>query len=39
MPDLENVINNLSEKENEIHPDFRLFLTSMPAIYFPISIL
>lgn len=39
MPDLENIIIDLSNKEFEINPDFRLFLTSMPASYFPVSIL
>ncbi len=39
MGDLENIVLELADKETEIHPDFRLFLTSMPAVYFPISIL
>jgi len=39
MPELENIILDLIAKEHEIHPDFRLFLTSMPVNYFPVSIL
>jgi dynein heavy chain len=39
MPELENIIIDLANKEDEINPDFRLFLTSMPATYFPVSIL
>ena len=40
MPRLEEIIENLSSnKEEQIHQGFRLFLTSMPANYFPVSIL
>ena len=39
MGDLEVIVQNFNEEENEIHPDFRLFLTSMPVDYFPVSIL
>jgi dynein heavy chain len=38
MPDLEKMCENL-EESNLIHRDFRLFLTSMPAIYFPVPVL
>tara|TARA_B110000503_G_C6997433_1_gene350021 strand:+ start:166 stop:285 length:120 start_codon:yes stop_codon:yes gene_type:complete len=39
MPELENIIQDLANKEGEIDPEFRLFLTSMPVNYFPVSIL
>jgi dynein heavy chain, axonemal len=39
MPSLEVVVERFSEEEKETHPDFRLFLTSMPADYFPVSVL
>jgi hypothetical protein len=39
MPSLENIVINFGTEENEIHKDFRLFLTSMPADYFPVSVL
>lgn len=39
MPDLERIIEDNAENEESIHEDFRLFLTSMPATYFPVSIL
>lgn len=38
MPDLEVIIDMIPELEN-IHVDFRIFLTSMPASYFPVSVL
>jgi dynein heavy chain len=37
MTSLELIVQNLQEEN--IHTDFRLFLTSMPANYFPISVL
>jgi len=39
MPSLEKIVLEFKEKENSIHEDFRLFLTSMPASYFPVSVL
>ena len=39
MTSLENIVINFGAEENELHPDFRLFLTSMPADYFPVSVL
>lgn len=38
MPDLEVIIENIPECPN-VHDDFRIFLTSMPATYFPVSVL
>jgi dynein heavy chain len=39
MTTLETIVINFAAEENEIHPDFRLYLTSMPADYFPVSVL
>jgi dynein heavy chain len=39
MPDLEKIVLDFSENPGEIHDDFRLYLTSMPADYFPVAIL
>ena len=39
MPDLEKEVLKFFDDGEEIHPDFRLFLTSMPADFFPVSIL
>jgi len=42
MPDLEKRMNKLNEStadDQKINPEFRLFLTSMPCDYFPVSIL
>jgi dynein heavy chain len=38
MGDLEKMCENL-EESNLVHKDFRLFLTSMPAVYFPVPVL
>ncbi|KAL4487471.1 hypothetical protein ABPG72_006991 [Tetrahymena utriculariae] len=38
MPDLELIIEKIPESEN-VSNDFRIFLTSMPASYFPVSVL
>mmetsp|Transcript_11723 Transcript_11723/g.17926 ORF Transcript_11723/g.17926 Transcript_11723/m.17926 type:complete len:170 (-) Transcript_11723:145-654(-) len=39
MPSLEKIVLEFNEKAGQIHEDFRLFLTSMPADYFPVSVL
>lgn len=39
MSDLEVIVEKFEEDLSSINPDFRLFLTSMPAPYFPVSIL
>jgi dynein heavy chain len=39
MPSLENIVINFAAEESDLHKDFRLYLTSMPADYFPVSVL
>jgi len=41
MPALEKIVLDFPEKvaAGEVHADFRLFLTSMPALYFPVAVL
>ena len=39
MTSLEEIVSRFGDETNEINSDFRLFLTSMPANYFPVSIL
>ena len=39
MPELEKLVEQFAEQEDMINPEFRLYLTSMPANYFPVSIL
>lgn len=39
MSDLEQIVLNLKIEEESIHEDFRLYMTSMPATYFPVSVL
>ena len=36
---MENLVKELSAPEAGVHPDYRLFLSSMPAKCFPVSIL
>ena len=36
MPELERIVEDFSDS---LHKDFRLWLTSMPTKYFPISVL
>lgn len=36
---MENMVKDMSEKPDEIHEDYRLFLSSMPAKHFPVSVL
>ncbi|KAK3599709.1 hypothetical protein CHS0354_037182 [Potamilus streckersoni] len=36
---MENLVKSLAEKPDEIHDDYRLFLSSMPAKHFPVSVL
>lgn len=39
MEELEKIVLGFKETATSIHEDFRLFLTSMPADYFPVSVL
>ena len=42
MPDLERIVSAMAEEKNSNaakDPDFRLFLTSMPVSYFPVTVL
>lgn len=39
MSRLEKEVLDISENAANIHPDFRLFLTSMPVPYFPVPVL
>ena len=45
MPELDKIVFDIQERSlqadnpNPIHKDFRLFLTSAPASYFPVAIL
>lgn len=39
MPTLETLVLQLAEDKDSIHEDFRLYLTSTPCDYFPVSVL
>ena len=39
MSNLEALVFDLAERKDEINSDFRLWLTSKPASYFPVSVL
>jgi dynein heavy chain len=39
MQDMEVIVSNFAEEVDTIDENFRLFLTSMPADYFPVSVL
>lgn len=39
MPELEQIIYDYQQEDFEVHEEFRLFLTSMPCDYFPVSVL
>merc|ERR1711959_493118 len=39
MPDLEHICFGLRKRKEDIHQDFRLFLTSSPVSYFPVTVL
>jgi dynein heavy chain len=39
MEELEKIVLEFKENQDEINDDFRLYLTSMPAPYFPVSVL
>lgn len=39
MPNLEVLVDETAQNKETIHTDYRLYLTSMPAAYFPVSIL
>jgi dynein heavy chain len=39
MLSMERIILKLSESAEKVHPDFRLYLSSMPSKVFPVSVL
>merc|ERR1712159_338746 len=39
MTRLEQLIDGLEKDKDKVHPDFRLWLTTMPCNHFPISVL
>lgn len=39
MPSLEKIVISFRARRSSIHEDFRLFLTSFPAKYFPVAVL
>ena len=36
---METIVKDISEKPDDVHEDYRLFLSSMPARHFPVSVL
>lgn len=36
---MERIILQLQDNPRDVHPDFRLYLSSMPSKHFPISVL
>jgi dynein heavy chain len=36
---MERLIQKLSDAQEDVHPDFRLYLSTMPSRAFPISVL
>ena len=38
LPQLEEIVERLGEDDAKVHPNFRLFLTSMPCDYFPVAV-
>ncbi|GFR70594.1 dynein heavy chain 6, axonemal-like [Elysia marginata] len=39
MLSMETIVKDISEKPEDVHEDYRLFLSSMPAKHFPVSVL
>ena len=39
MLSLETIVKTYAEPSTQIHDDFRLFLSSMPAPFFPVTVL
>lgn len=39
MPSLEMIVEQTARTKETVHTDYRLYLTSMPASYFPVAIL
>ncbi len=39
MPDLERILETMDLEKDQVHPDFRIWLTSMPSEIFPPMIL
>ncbi|XP_070178052.1 dynein axonemal heavy chain 6-like [Littorina saxatilis] len=39
MLSMENTVKDMQERPDDIHEDFRLFLSSMPAKHFPVAVL
>lgn len=39
MLSMENLVKDISEKPDQIHEEYRLFLSSMPSTKFPVSVL